>query len=142
MSNRKFVGEVGPPRAIYIGQAKRRRFINPNGKTFGWGKMLAEGAATAEAILASTLKDQDRARRLKTRFLHRVVALWNENAGWSITEDEVLAAVAEIEKVFVETAPMRRMMALEPAPVMTDRGRDIVWTKEPKLKRNEPKVEK
>lgn len=122
----------GKPKAI-----KFRKTHTP--ATISWGKTDLPLAWIALAILDDLMpKQPDRALRLMQRFKWRLQPNWTDGIPWTLSEEEALAIVADIEKVGMETAQGRRMVSLEPTPFVSDRGRDIEWTKEPKLQVNHP----
>lgn len=133
---------------IWVRKDKNKpRMLKPQARGFSWGDpskvnfeeraAFSDGCtATARAILADVLDNESRANRIAMRYKHRVIALLPNGQDFVVTEPEVMTVVAEIEKAERDTAQTRRMVALEPAPIMSDQGRDITWTKEPKLKAN------
>lgn len=108
---------------------------------FEWGAAMPAAAAHASgktavgpgasqlafAILMDALDDETRARKLYQRFKHRTLATYDQDKAWSMSIDDVLAHVAEIERVEIETAPTRRQVAGERGPVAFEGGPEIVW---------------
>lgn len=113
---------------------RKKKLAMPDDQPISWGDVSAGSTRLAKAILQDVLGDAAKAERLMTRFKHRVVA--DFSAAWSMDESSVLAVVADIERTEREMAQSRRMVALEPAPIVTDRGADVSWSKEPPLTRN------
>lgn len=126
-------------RGIYwqSGKKPKKRLGDPKWPV-NWGTPAMEAQTTAYIILFDVLKDAARATRLMMRFKHRVIATQRPEFGFSITEDEVRAVVADIEKIERDTAQTRTMVNQEPAPVVSERGPDIQWTKTTPLQTNIP----
>ena len=137
-----YEGKPGSPCRVLVrtqGSAKGKPIKFRDGNTplsLSWGPNDLATAWIAMAILDDLLGDQDRATRLYQRFKHRVAPNWKPGCAWSLTDDEVLGIVKDIESVEVQTAPMRRMVQLEPTPIVSDRGADVQWDNEPKLVSN------
>ena len=76
----------------------RRDLFNHSPCGFEWGYGGSGPAQLALAILCKVMHDDERAVRLHQPFKFRVVAGWDQNSRWLITEQEVWAHVAEIER--------------------------------------------
>jgi len=88
--------------------------FRPGKDAIAWGVSNVEAANLALAILDDVLFEQpERALKLMQRFKWRVVKDWAVGSSWSITEEEVLAHIADIEKTERDTATGRRRMANE-----------------------------
>lgn len=77
------------------------RSHSPTG--FEWGYAGSGPAQLALALTADALGDDDRARRVYQAFKFKVVATLTADR-WRLTEDEVLSAVAEVERVMAKVA--------------------------------------
>lgn len=136
-----YEGHPGAPGRITVregkGKAKPIKFRPTHTPpTITWAPNDLSLAWIALAILDDYLDQPDRALRLMQRFKWRIAPNWKPGIAWSLSEEEVKETIADIEAVERQTAPARRMVALEPTPVVSDRASDIEWSKEPKLKRN------
>lgn len=65
---------------------------------FAWGYGGSGPSQLALALLADALGDDRRALRLYQEFKWRVVAQWPQCEPWAITDEEIVAMVAEIDK--------------------------------------------
>lgn len=134
-----YIGTPGDPPTVTVtsGKGKPRKLIFPDAmtpKVIAWGTAAIECSWLAYAILLSVLDSPERARALHSRFKWRVVStLWKADQPWVMTKDQVLAIVADIQKVEIDTAQSVRMAKLEPTPIVSDRGADIEWSKNPQL---------
>lgn len=135
-----YSGDPGPPARAFVksgsGKPKMLRTASP----IEWGSPGAPGAAVlALAILVDALTDQERANRLFGRFKHRIIADLKPEKPWTLPIESVLAVVADIEQIEMQTSQSRRMVQLEPMPVAPGGlGQDMGWTKNPELKPNLP----
>lgn len=69
---------------------------SPDG--FSWGYAGSGPAQLSLALLLDALGDKERAIRLYQRFKFRVVASWQRNKGWRITQDEIIRICNELEQ--------------------------------------------
>lgn len=80
---------------------------------FEWGYGGSGPAQLALALTADALGDDDRARRVYQPFKFQVVGALGGDT-WTLTEDQVRAAVADVERAQARIAPPR-----------PDRGRSV-----------------
>lgn len=85
--------------------------------------------ALARALLIDVLADDARTLKLYQRFKLRTVSTWEAGKPFTITEDEILAIVADIESIERDPgiAAERRKVQHERAPVNTEYGPGVLW---------------
>lgn len=100
---------------VQTGNRKAKKLKpRPGKEAFAWGVSTVEAANLALAILDDVLpKQPDRALKLMQRFKWRTVKDWNTASPWTITDEEAMEIVKDIEKVERDTATGRRMMSQE-----------------------------
>lgn len=152
-TNKLYEGIPGdtPTVTVKLGEKKPTELKPAPGMSggFNWGgKTPQDRMITAPgeqrmalAILVDYFGDETRARRFYQRFKHRIVGNMNMGQPWSLTSDQIKVIVADIEQVETGSSQAKRMVALEPSPVVSDGGKDIEWTKSginPNVKRSTP----
>lgn len=101
---------------------------------YQWGNLDPSGAMLAKMILQSALQSDGRASKLYRRFFHRVIRSLPEKQPWTLSLDEVMHVVADIEQTEKDTAQDRAAMARELQPRMSDApARDQGWSKNPEF---------
>lgn len=125
-------GDIGPPPIIRVDEYGDERVLLVS-DDLAWGKKAPDPGRRLIAILLlndALNGDTARAHKYHQRFKHRTVAMWNEDQPWEITDQEIIAHVKDMEAIELETAPMRRQVDREPAPVVMEGGQGIGWTKQ------------
>jgi len=126
-----YKGELGPALGVVVmvGEGAQISPLLPGlaGDGYGWGDGGPASTRLALALAVDVLGDEGRAMRVYQRLKHRLVTGLRKESGWTITEDEIVAQIADIEKVERDTATIRGMVAREPAPVVMEGGQGIGW---------------
>jgi hypothetical protein len=98
----RYVGT--PPYGVFVLYDDGRRRALPlrkdlyfHSKEFAWGYGGSGPAQLALALLADSLRDVRKAKRLHQEFKWRFVATLDGESGWEINRDEIRRIVAEIE---------------------------------------------
>ena len=113
------------------------------GGPFEWGAQTLQCAALARALLVDLLGEGMRPTKLYRRFMHRSVSLWQKNAPWVASEEELLSIVREIESVEKELAGARAQMARDRPQLLIDApAPGMTWDKDPDIVPNKPKERK
>jgi hypothetical protein len=122
-------GTPGPPEAVVTVEDANGsvRTIDPPVVGFGWGNGGPASTQLALMFAMDMLGSREHATCIYQRLKHRTVATWRADQPWTITEAELRAQIDDILKVERETAQARAMVAQEPAPIVMEGGRDIVW---------------
>lgn len=103
-----------------------------------WGKMCGlPGAYLAGAIISDVTGDEALATRYMQRFKWRTVEGWQKDMPHALTEDEVKAVIADIQKVEAENRPMIEKMQRERPQYVSDRADGAQeWGNNPDIKPN------
>lgn len=110
-----------------------------DGVAIAWGDQSPASATLAKAILTHALNDAAKAVRLHRRYLHRVVSTLPKGESWSLSRDDVMNVVSQMDEVERDMAGERAAMAREVPKVLDGRlARDQKWTSNPDITRNDP----
>ena len=89
---------------VYVLGNKSKRGLNPrfdlrrhSPDGFAWGYAGSGPAQLALALCADVLKDDTRAQRVYQTFKFRVVAGWDKDKVWSLTDVEIMDIILDIE---------------------------------------------
>lgn len=124
---RRYSGLLEPARrvTIEIDKGAPQDFVHPAiAATMSWGNKLALPGARllAFALLFDVLENEIETRQYRDRFMWRKVVPWSASQPWTITDAEILAVIATIKQVEVESGPMKAALAQAPTPVVHEGG--------------------
>ena len=126
-----FRGNPGPPERVVTVEDRGgirilRSFVLPSA-LFSWGDGSLGSRHLTQSLAVEVIGEGDGATKIYVRLMHRTVMTWQPDQPWMCTEAEIKMQIDAILQVERETAQSRLMVAREPAPVVREGGRDIVW---------------
>ena len=121
---KKFSGIPGAPPRVNVAAGDSVLPIELPAPPPWWGNGGPGPTQLALALAKGALGDDNEAMAIKVhqRLKWRTVAAWPSSQPWMITEAEIKAHIDEILKWERETAQARKMVELEPPPVVMEGG--------------------